>query len=105
MLIPCCWWCGCVPPFTDSTPDQAVGHRFGGGLWVWLGGTLPPLVRSSSACCGGWGLARCWVLRGHPCGLVGVFLGAAPGLVGLTHGLCCVVAAVVLGCGCVLSVA
>ena len=40
MLIPCCWWCGCVPPFTDSTPDQAVGHCFGGGLWVWLGGTL-----------------------------------------------------------------
>ena len=37
-----------VPPFTDSTPDQAVGSLFGGGLWVWLGGTL--LLLGSEQC-------------------------------------------------------
>ena len=74
-------------------------------LWVWLGGTLLLLGFGHVPVFVVGGLARCWVLRRHLCGLVGVFLGAAPGLVGLTHGLFCVVAAVVLGCGCVLSVA
>ncbi len=67
MLIPCCWWCGCVPPFTDSTPDQAscscVGHGVGVAGWntsaAWFG-HVPVFVVG--------GLAHCWVLRRHPCG-------------------------------------
>jgi hypothetical protein len=53
------------------------------------------------------GLARCWVLRGHLC--CGCVLGAAPVAGRLTHLSCWwrvgVVVSVVVGCGCVLSVA
>jgi hypothetical protein len=33
------------PPFTVSMPDQASCRLVGGGVWVWLGGTLLLLVR------------------------------------------------------------
>jgi hypothetical protein len=68
----CSWWLGLWgSPFTlfrarVSGPVLGVCR---GGLWVWLGGTR--LRRSEGlgfpvARCGGGGLARCWVLRGHP---------------------------------------
>jgi hypothetical protein len=84
-------------------PVQAVGRCLPVRLWVWLGGTLLLLVRTCSGFFVAGGLAHCWVLRGHLCGVV---LWSAPGLAGLTHlGLWVVVAVWWLGCGCVLSVA
>ena len=74
---------------------------------MWLGGTLllpssehvPVLVAGE--------LAHCWVLRRH---LLGVVLGAALGLAGLTRSValflgCGCGGGKGLGCGCVLSVA
>ena len=55
---------------------------------MWLGGTLlllsfqALLVDATSVVEAGGELAHCWVLRRH---LVGVVLGAALGLAGLTH--------------------
>jgi hypothetical protein len=75
---------------------------------VWLGGTLlllkfhALLVDATSVVEAGGELAHCWVLRGH---LLGVVLGTASGLAGLTREGFRVVVAWGLGCGCVLSVA
>jgi hypothetical protein len=55
---------------------------------VWLGGTLlllkfhALLVDATSVVEAGGELAHCWVLRGH---LLGVVLGTASGLAGLTR--------------------
>jgi hypothetical protein len=38
---------------------------YGGGLWVWLGGTLLLLGSNMVRSCVAGGLAHCWVLRGH----------------------------------------
>ena len=76
----------------------------GGGLWVWLGGTLLLLGSNMFRCFVAGGLAHCWVLRRHL--LWVLFSGAAPGFGCLTQPVVGVVVVVsVLGCGCVLSVA
>ena len=71
-------------------------------LWVWLGGTLLLLGSNDVPVFVAGGLVHCWVLRRH---LLGVVLGTALGLAGLTREGFRVVAVWGLGCGCVLSVA
>ena len=92
---------GCVPPFTDSTPDQAsrwlVGRRgVGVAGWNTSAASVPDEV------------CRLGTLLGPeetPVGF-GCFT-RYHSWPGWSNALCCVgvVAAVVLGCGCVLSVA
>ena len=84
----------CVPPFTDSTLDQALRWLgLAGGVWVWLGGTLLLLVSEHVPVFVAGGLAHCWVLRRHP---VGVVLWSAPGLVVLTQPVVALVGGVVV---------
>jgi hypothetical protein len=69
-------------PFTVSTSDQA------GGRWLVVVcgcGWVEHCAACSDSFCRvvGVGLAHCWVLRRHLC--FGGFLGAIPGLAGLTR--------------------
>ena len=76
---------GCVPPFTDSTPDRSRVFPVGEALWVWLGGTLLLLVpKHGPVLCGAGGLGTLLGPEGTPvgcCSLVRLLAGH------LTHSL------------------
>ena len=59
---------GCVVGLLSLIPCliKRVLHVCGGGLWVWLGGTLLLLGSNMVRCLRvAGGLAHCWVLRRH----------------------------------------
>jgi hypothetical protein len=85
---------GSSSPFTKGSPLYTTACHVCGGLLGVAGWNMADQI----------GLARCWVLRGHPVWVV--FSGRAHhGSSNAHQGFVWVVVVGVVGCGCLLSVA